>query len=660
MTIAIRLMKETSTTVLILGGGPAGLLAAYGLATAGVACTLIERRAVGQINPLPRAQRLDVRSLEILRQWGLEQAVREVAELPESRPAMIFATAVSSPPITQFPLTHDADEAEHSPTTHLYVNQSDLEKLLVERVAASPLVTCYHEYEWVQVRAEAGCATAVIRPIHGGERQTITADYLLAADGAQSVTARLLGRGYKTVGALPDMFAIHFRVPMPLAAQACEQYWLFNEKVAGTLTPVAGRTNEWWWQQPFVPPQQRLGKLNTQLCTELIRTAVGDHQLAPEILHTAVWPQRTRLLERFDVGGRLFFIGSAAHQFSQLGDLELNMALQGVHNLVWKMVAVCHGWAQPGLLTTYDTEWRPHALRRMDYSYEAWQAIYAMLGLVTDELHEVQAWQLRPSTRVWPHEWQEGWPMMRQRRQLAPLKLLAEDSERGERRRKTIINQVRGMGDEWFQPWGMALGFAYEQGALQGEKSPQPTAVNPLTGYAPSTWPGVRLPHVWLNVVGEDAPLSTLDLVEPDKFLCLTSHAGWAEAATAVAENLGIPLKLVQVGKDVQDDTGRWSVLAGIGTAGAVLVRPDGHVAWRSLRAPESASMAMGTLEELFAQLTQERFLKYKAIPSSTPPSVSVAEQEIKQVYRLLGATAVVLVLFWLWRQFSLKAKRNN
>lgn len=653
-------MKQLQTTVLILGGGTAGLLSAYALGTAEVNCLLVERQTEAQQSKMPRAQYLNVRTLEILRQWGLHTAVSDHALPTDHPPSMIFTTAVNRPPLAQFTFSEPTDGVAQSPHTPIYVNQSDLERVLRERLAALPHVTRYDGHEWVQV-TPAPQATAVIRPLFGGERLTIQADYIIAADGADSLTARLLGRTYKSGGDLPQMMTLHFRAK-GLSPSLTGQYWLFNAGLAGTLTPVAGKQGEWLLHLPFIPPAQKLGTLSAANCTELIRTAVDDYQLTPEVLHTAVWPMRTQVLERFDAGERLFFVGDAAHQFSLLNDAGLNTAVQGVHNLIWKIQAVCEGWADPALLTTYDTEWRPQALARMSLNHDHFHELYTLFGLDPDALAQIQAWMGRGSTRILPHELQENLPVVAWRRQLDKLKLLEEDSERGERRRKTITNQVQERGRAWFQPWGVSLGYAYERGALLAENSPQPQGVNPLTEYVASTWPGARLPHVWLtrSAEGTTETISTLDLVAPHRFLWLTSNPAWAEVATAVAENLGVPLHTVLIGADgaVQDEQGQWSVVAGIGTAGAVLVRPDGHIAWRSLRLPEP-NVAAPMLSEVLTQLTRARFLKYKAIPSATPPSISIAEQEIKRIYQLTAVGLAGLAVLWLWRQVR-RARRRS
>ncbi len=655
-------MKQTKTTVLILGAGPAGLLAAYALATAEIPCMLVERRdsSTRDKNTLPRTQRLSVRSLEALRQLGLDTAVQTLAAQSEDdQPSsLVFTSAVNHPELARFMLSDPPDMADHSPVSPIYVNQFQLETLLAERVAALPHITLCEAHEWVQVTAGTATepATAVIRPLYGGERTLVQADYIIAADGADSLTARLLGRGYKSEGDLPQMLTIHFRAAGISSAQG-NHYWLFNQRLVGLLTPVvgAGTQDEWVLHLPFIPSAPKLGTLSAAECTELIRTAVDDYQLTPEVLNTAVWPMRTQLLERFDVGERIFFVGDAAHQFSLLNDAGLNTAVQGVHNLIWKMKAVCHGWADPALLTSYDTEWRPYALQRIQYNHAHLHELMALFNLDLADLYQIQAWLARGSTRILPRELQKNLPAIALRRQLDMLKILAEDSERGERRRKVITNRMQERGAAWFQPWGMVLGQAYGQGAVMTEYSPQPQGVNPLTDYVPSTWPGSRLPHVWLTQkrTTSDQPerLSTLDLVAPDSFLLLTSNAAWAETATAVAQKLGVPLKTVQIGEqgDVQDERGRWSVVAGIGTAGTVLVRPDGHVAWRSLQLPDTA-VAEQVLQDVFTQLTRARFLRYAAIPSSTPPSISIAEQEIKRIYQYTAVGLVVLGVLWVWR----------
>jgi 2,4-dichlorophenol 6-monooxygenase len=157
---------------------------------------------------------------------------------------------------------------------------------------------------------------------------------------------------------------------------------------------------------------------------------------------------------------------------------------------------------------------------------------------------------------------------------------------------------------EHFDMLGLQLGFAYEAGALVPDGSAPPRLANPVRELAPNGRPGARLPHAWIDGGGRR---STLDLVRSDGFTLFAGPrgAGWIEAATAIDAP---PLTALRIGADVPDTGGGWAALLGIEADGALLVRPDQHVAWRSARGVADPAAALrGALQRIVGRAPGER-----------------------------------------------------
>jgi hypothetical protein len=246
------------------------------------------------------------------------------------------------------------------------------------------------------------------------------------------------------------------------------------------------------------------------------------------ILGIAAWVAAAEVAERYRVG-RVFLAGDAAHHMPPTGGFGLNTGVQDVHNLAWKLAAVLQGWASPDLLDTYDAERRPYG------------------ELVTQQCLET-----------------------------------ARSMGRGPQSSSASSDAPKLARPEFHNELGMIFGACYESCAVIPDGSVLPEVANPVTDYVPCARPGSRAPHVWLDRDGRR--VSTHDLVG----LRFTLFAGprgeaWRDAARAAASALRIPFGAFMIGPggDVADPAGGWMSAYGIAPDGAVLVRPDGHVAWR-------------------------------------------------------------------------------
>lgn len=637
-------MKQETTQVVICGGSPAGLLTALWLGRAGIATLLIDKQL--SPNPLPKSSWLNSRTMEILHQMGLSQAVDPYFVPVSSAPLVSFGTQLTRPLLAEVDL-QSHNPADHEPTAAPagYFPTHQLEKLWRSALTQYPSVKTYYGYEWVNLSQTAETTEIIIRPVHGGERTCLTAAYVVAADGAHSRVRELLKCATLGPKSWQHVAAIHFKADLSQWTRPeCRVYWLANPQTVGKLYAVGA--DEWVYLASFYPPAQRAYEFTEERCIEEVRQAVGVEHLPVEFLRSEVWPVVSHTAERLS-HGRVFLVGAAGHSFTYLRDEGVNTSLQDAHNLAWKLVSALHGWGQSALLTSYDSERRPVTEANSALDLEQFNELMEALGVNRQHLQTLQAQLNRPRLQQMPSDVQKLTARHTLRRLQNQVGQLEQESYQGERRQKLLAQFLAEEGVALFHPLALELGTAYRSGVLLADQSPKPAGHNPYTDYTPTTWPGGRLPQVWLHQAGQKR--SSHEVLSLHKLTLLTSSPAWAEAAAAVQKNRPGVLELVYVAEQgtVQDVENEWSVLSEIGLTGAVLARPDGIVAWRSRKLPAEPTQ---TLTEVLDTLTNERFLKYKALPASKKREKSQVEQEVELIYRVVGGVGVIFILLWLGR----------
>jgi 2,4-dichlorophenol 6-monooxygenase len=258
-----------------------------------------------------------------------------------------------------------------------------------------------------------------------------------------------------------------------------------------------------------------------------------------------------QVAERYRAG-RALLVGDSAHRFPPTGGLGLNTGVQDAHNLAWKLAAIERGWADDALLDTYEAERRPVAQTNADVSMR--NALR-----IAEVFHALGTVGVAPDAARAAH-----------------AATLATADGRA-RVAAAIADQA-----EHFDLLGLQLGFAYDAGALVPDAAPPPRPADPVRAVRPDARVGGRVPHAWVTRAG--TRVSTLDCFPLDRFTLVTTRAGgaWLDAVERVRD---LPLGCLVIGRDVDDVDGRWAALLGIGRDGALLVRPDQHVAWRSTAA---------------------------------------------------------------------------
>jgi len=259
--------------------------------------------------------------------------------------------------------------------------------------------------------------------------------------------------------------------------------------------------------------------------------------------------------------GDIFLAGDAAHRQPPTSGLGLNTGIQDAYNLTWKLAQVLAGRAGDELLDSYEAERLPVSTDGADWALLAFMnhgVIDAGIGLVAGAPVEVNK---------------------------AAFQALFSDTRLG-RALRARAEVAIGTQTWEFQAHDVEIGFTYEGGAVVDDGSGPVVRDDMGRVYTPSTKPGHRLPHAWLEHDGQR--ISTHDLVgDQGNFLLITGANGdaWTEAASAASDKTGATIKVATIGGNYHDAEGTWARLREINEDGALLVRPDNHIAFRSARA---------------------------------------------------------------------------
>ncbi|WP_329369208.1 FAD-dependent monooxygenase [Streptomyces sp. NBC_00669] len=565
--------------VLIVGGSLVGLSASLFLGRLGVPHLLVERHA--RTSHHPRGRGNNVRTMELMRVAGVEDRIRAAASVLAENHGILQADTLTGSEQEWLFRTIDPGGglSRISPSGWCLCSQNDLEPVLLAaaREAGGDI---RFGTELVSFTQDADGVTAEIADRASGRVRTVRADYLIAADGPRSPVRERLAIPMTGPGDLFHNVSVTFRAKRLADAVGDRRFivcYLTNPESPGALLPV-DNAQDWVFHAPWRPGDgERLEDFTDERCTHLIRTAVGVPDLEVEITGKAPWHAAERVAERYG-RGRVLLAGDSAHEMSPTGAFGSNTGIQDAHNLAWKIAAVLEGWAGPGLVDSYDAERRPVALataarasaRSAEHSHPGYEAAPVMAG---------------PRAGLLP----------------------------------------------------AVLGYRYPLGAVLGA-DPQEAAVP--DDFSPRAVPGGRAPHLWVRRGGER--ISTLDLYERTPVL-LTGPAGgaWHDVARLAAERTGVPLACYRFGQELEADpdgpgasggpAGRggpagpggpapsgppggapggapagppdFCGLHGIGEEGAVLVRPDGFVAWRCEGArPDPEGVLRAALDEVFCR----------------------------------------------------------
>jgi len=542
-------MTRVEVPVLVVGGGPVGMMAAILLARQGIASRVVERRPGP--HRAPQAHVVNPRTLEICRAVGIDvDRLRSLATPRTDGSQVVWMTRLAGEELGRLPYERQGDDClADTPTPLLNLSQHRFEPVLLERLRADPLAEIHYGHQCHAVTADDGGVTTDVEDLASGARHQVRSRFVIAADGAGSRIRNSLGIEMLGPDRLQSFIMIHFEADLRalVAARPAILYWTVDPECAGAFV-AHDIDHTWVFMHPYDPDTEPPATFTERTCATIVRRAIG-RDVSFTVRDVSPWTMTAQVAERYRAG-RVFLAGDAAHRFPPSGGLGMNTGIQDVHNLAWKLRLVLAGEASERLLDTYETERRPVAQENAEQSM---QNAFRMLE-VFDAL---------------------GVPMdLGADRAAAHARMQATLAAPGGRAR--VAAAIENQRDH-FDTRGLQLGFEYADGALLADDSPAPRSENRGRDYVPSSRPGAHLPHGWVERGG--ARVSTLDLVPYDGFTLIVGPdaATWA---TAGATHAGV--RTVVAGRDFTDPGGHWAALAEIGRDGALLVRPDQHVAWRA------------------------------------------------------------------------------
>jgi 2-polyprenyl-6-methoxyphenol hydroxylase-like FAD-dependent oxidoreductase len=516
--------------VLIVGGGPVGLVLAGDLGWRGVSCLLIEQ-SDGSIDQ-PRQDLVGIRTMEFCRRWGLVDAVEAAPYPRDLAQDNVYVTSLTGYELgrERFPAMGAEKPPPVSPQKRERCPQNMFDPVLRAFAASHACVELRYRTRLASFAQDGDQVVAELEDLGQERRYAARARYIAGCDGARSLVRETLGIGMTGNPALTHTTNVIFRCPHLVSLHDKGQAYRFiilgPEGTWATIVAINGRDQ---WRFSLIggadPRERSLDEIHAA-----IRRAVGI-DFDYEILSVVPWVRRELTADRYR-HGRGFILGDAAHMMSPTGGFGMNTGVGDAVDLSWKLAAVLEGWGGGDLLDSFDAERRPVGARNVA---EASRNLRRMLSPRPDPA-------------------------------------LLDASEAGAQARARLGREFSAiMRHEWFT-LGMHLGYRYEDSPVCW---PDGTAAPPddPRDYVPVARPGSRAPHAWL---GDGR--STLDLFGHGfTLLGFDVDAAAAAPLIAAAAQRGVPLRFVALDEPE---------VHGLYERALVLVRPDGHVAWRDDTVP--------------------------------------------------------------------------
>ncbi|KAJ5995669.1 hypothetical protein N7481_002646 [Penicillium waksmanii] len=562
-----------SVPVMIVGGGPSGLLQALLLSRLGVRSLIIERY-LDRLT-VPKAHAISPRSLEILRQFRLgEEHVRKLGTSRKDGYWVNFVTNLSGDAVGRLPYERmDPAVLDDTPEMIHNIPQPALEQELTNYILQDSNIALFKGFSIHGIEQIDNHVLATVQERSTGRLHSVWARHLVACDGRKSRVREIMG--IPSEGEVSDetMMTIHFNANLRsvVGDRAGMLFWIMDPTGAGFIIGYDLDGTQVHISQVDAT-KQPIDSWTDDLCQAKIRAAIGQ-DIPFDILSVRPWVFRRQIAQTFQ-RGNIFLVGDAAHSFPPTGGLGLNCGIADAHNLAYKLAFVHHNVANPSILSTYTEERRSVADIYSRQSVKNGQQIFALLRSVNTAGIDN--------------------PDQARRNMMAAL---ANPLQR------TKVNESIEGQREHFDNLGLHIGYVY--GAIK----PPPHA----SYYSPQFIPGARLPHDWISFPSQlskasqsarsslpSAPIdvsyvieldekqieerrwSTLDLCAPDAFtLILSARDITLRSDTAkirkYCEPKNLSLNIWNLGLDFGVIRQNCFSMK-LNETGGILVRPDQHI----------------------------------------------------------------------------------
>ncbi|MEU6147473.1 FAD-dependent monooxygenase [Streptomyces sp. NPDC047081] len=576
--------EEFDTDVLVVGTGPTGATCALALATYGVRVRVVTKW--NWLANSPRAHIANQRALEVLRDLGVEQEAASVATPWNLMGDTVFTTGLAGEEVARLRTwgtgeNRLSDYLQGSPCPVLDIPQPYMEPVLVKNAAARGAEITFSTEYLGHVQDETG-VTSTVRDRLTGHEYTIRSRYLVGADGARSKIAEELDLPIEGVMGRAGSIYTLFKADLTryVAHRPAVLHWImtpgagYGEIGMGTFRAV--RPWHQWiagWGYDIEGPEP---DLSHEAVLPRIREMIGDPDVEIEIESVNTWQINQAWATRYSAG-RVFCGGDAVHRHPPSSGLGSNTSMQDAFNLAWKLTYVIKKWAGPKLLDSYSDERVPVGAKivaranqsRVDYG---------------------------PLNAAFRTEGQAD-PVA------AGLAKIRDTGPAGVEAREALVAAVELKNTE-FNAQGIELNQRYESCAVipDAEAGEEAWERDPVLYLQATTRPGAKIPHAWL-VDESGHRVSTLDVTQKGKFSLVTGLAGQAWVHAADKADLPFLRTVVMGAKGTEDAYHDWHRAREIHEAGALLVRPDGYIAWRHSEAVWEAEEALHLLQEALTTL---------------------------------------------------------
>ncbi|EXA32380.1 hypothetical protein FOVG_16426 [Fusarium oxysporum f. sp. pisi HDV247] len=520
------------TTVLIIGGGPAGLLTSVLLARYGIASVIVEK--YGERRGQPKAHAINPRSLEILRQAGVDTKTLRASGANEEDGGLVrFVDSVAGVQLGSIPYERqDKEVLECTPEPLFNIAQPKVEDHLRDVSEKTGLVSLLKLWQWESCIQEGdGSILSAVTNRMTGALSKIRSRYLIGCDGSNARSRNQLGIPFEPLyghGVSPIHYvSVHIKADFSSLPPGILWFVMNDEKVETFI--CYDRREEWVFIMNFDPSEIHESEFTEAYSHKALCLQALGRPLPYQVRQITAWSTLPRIAQSYRSATirNAFLAGDAAHAFPSTGGLGINTGFGDVHNLVWKISAVEKGWvASDAFLDTYTEERRPVAVANSKQS-----AINQIkIGRLAEALFrgnvDIEARIADPASR---------------------------------REIEAALNDNR----DHFDSLNLQIGYIYGS----------PIDRN-CSDFIPEVRPGARLPHAWVERDGRR--LSSLDLVDGFSFVLLVSQDFPISTGHS---RISVPVTVLRLGQDIFDASGRWTHLLGLDASSTgVVVRPDQHI----------------------------------------------------------------------------------
>ncbi|TKC87836.1 monooxygenase [Trinickia terrae] len=528
----------TESKVIVIGAGPVGLTLAMDLAWRGVEVVVIETRAAGE-PPAVKCNSISSRSMEVYRRLGVAKKIREVGLPPDHNTDVLSTTSVTGIELSRLLLPSrngrkqgvaSPDSWWPTPEPSHRANQLFFEPVIFEHASKQPRIEILNRHEFVEYVQEKDRVVARVRDLDSGELKEIAGAYLVGCDGGRSIIRTMIGATFIGTPQIQKVQSSFIRAPklMSIIANPAWMYYVLNPRRCGTIIAIDGK--ERWNVHNFLYNDEDYDEVDRDWAIRELLGVGPDFEY--EILSKENWMGRRMVADKMR-DKRVFIAGDACHLWIPAAGYGMNAGIADAADLAWMLAAVLQGWAEEGVLDAYEAERKP----------------------ITEQISHI-------ITEV-------AVAVMQQRRNVPAD--IEDDGPAGDESRTRVGEASHDLELKQQCSAGLNYGYYYADSPVIAYDGAQQPAYS-MHEYQPSTVPGCRAPHVWLegrrSLYDELGPYYTLVRVDP-----LINIGPLVQAA----HKRGVPIKVLDLKTSEAD--GQYEM-------GLTLVRADQYVAWRGNSVP--------------------------------------------------------------------------